>query len=257
MGKYYTKKQLAVRLCILIAIAALIACAVWYTRQRENYPKVFFIEKEHSVYQYTGKAIKPNLRIYTDTDRIHPLSKKYYTVTVENNVNPGSAKITVKGKGLKYGSIKTLTDHFKIIKQKTDDLDEVLYTMAYADNGYSKAERQTRTAQTVIWLSKKRTSQEIKVRTQSFRKSLSDKQASQFYNQWCGFSTYIDSATGPALKSDYYAPKNLRNKSAKAFSSPYFKKNWKTLKKFLPTNVLINSASDLEYADKKTFQAAV
>jgi hypothetical protein len=59
---------------------------------------------------YTGKAIVPTIKV---TDGINLLSKKNYTVSYKNNVNAGTATITIKGKGNYKGMDATTT--FEIV----------------------------------------------------------------------------------------------------------------------------------------------
>ena len=60
-------------------------------------------------YTYTGKAIKPNIKIAK-------LSKKKYKVTYKKNKKVGTAQVIIKGKGSVKGKV-TLT--FKIVKKTT------------------------------------------------------------------------------------------------------------------------------------------
>lgn len=46
---------------------------------------------------YTGKAIKPEVAVYDEAKRL--TLKKDYTVTYKNNVNAGTARVIIKGKG--------------------------------------------------------------------------------------------------------------------------------------------------------------
>lgn len=62
------------------------------------------IKKE---YKYTGKKIKPKVKIKN-------LKKKYYKVSYKNNKKVGTATITIKGKGKVKGTLKKT---FKIVKK--------------------------------------------------------------------------------------------------------------------------------------------
>lgn len=62
------------------------------------------IKKE---YKYTGKKIKPKVKIKN-------LKKKYYKVSYKNNKNVGTATITIKGKGKVKGTLKKT---FKIVNK--------------------------------------------------------------------------------------------------------------------------------------------
>ena len=59
-------------------------------------------------YTYTGSEIIPNLTVYQDlvTGRRVELSADDYTLELENNVNPGDATVTVKGRNSFSGSAK-------------------------------------------------------------------------------------------------------------------------------------------------------
>lgn len=58
-------------------------------------------------YKYTGKKIKPKVKIKN-------LKKKYYKVSYKKNKNVGTATITIKGKGKVKGTLKKT---FKIVKK--------------------------------------------------------------------------------------------------------------------------------------------
>lgn len=67
--------------------------------------RAYYIDIKAS-YKYTGKAIKPKIKIKN-------LNKKYYKVTYKNNKKPGTATVIIKGKG----KVKqTLKIKFKIKK---------------------------------------------------------------------------------------------------------------------------------------------
>lgn len=72
-------------------------------------------------YNYTGKEIKPSIQVYSEnlngTKAETKLDPKYYTVTYKNNIKPGKASITIKGKSPYYGS-KTITFKIKAISPK-------------------------------------------------------------------------------------------------------------------------------------------
>lgn len=59
-------------------------------------------------YKYTGKKIKPKVKIKN-------LKKKYYKVSYKNNKKVGKATITIKGKGKVKGTLKKT---FKIVKNE-------------------------------------------------------------------------------------------------------------------------------------------
>lgn len=65
---------------------------------------------------YTGKAITPTIRV---TYNSRTLTKgKDYTLTLANNVNPGTASVTITGKN---GFFSSQTVTFKIVKKGTGD----------------------------------------------------------------------------------------------------------------------------------------
>ena len=83
-------------------------------------------------YEWTGSPIelKPivsynNKTLTKDTD---------YTVSYENNINIGTATLTVKGKGSYTGSVKKT---FKITKKAADITVPTSYTMKYGDKAFS------------------------------------------------------------------------------------------------------------------------
>ncbi|MCD7840238.1 MAG: CAP domain-containing protein [Erysipelotrichaceae bacterium] len=64
-------------------------------------------------YTYTGKTLKPTITLKNGSTTI---SSSNYTVTYSNNINVGTATVTIKGKGSYTG---TITKTFKIIPPKT------------------------------------------------------------------------------------------------------------------------------------------
>ena len=62
------------------------------------------------VYAYTGKRIKPSVKV--KVGRITLKKKRDYTVTYSNNFSKGKATITIKGKGGFFGTKKV---NFKIV----------------------------------------------------------------------------------------------------------------------------------------------
>ncbi len=62
-----------------------------------------------STYTYTGKAIKPKVTVKLKNKK---LSSSDYTVSYKNNLNPGTATLTVKGKG-RYSSSVTKNFYIK------------------------------------------------------------------------------------------------------------------------------------------------
>ena len=79
---------------------------------------------------YTGSALTPDVKI-TDGDKIL-IKDTDYTVSYENNINTGTAKVTVTGKG-NYSSSETLT--FKILPRNINlctfnDIDDTTYTVS-------------------------------------------------------------------------------------------------------------------------------
>ena len=72
------------------------------------------VRLEKDVYEYDGKAKTPKVKIYGFTEG------KDFTVSYSNNVNIGTAKVTIKGIGRLTGS-KNVT--FKIVETKKDGVD--------------------------------------------------------------------------------------------------------------------------------------
>lgn len=71
------------------------------------------VSKLKKKYKYTGKKIKPNIKV---TVNGHTLKKGTdYTLTYKNNIKVGKASIVIKGKGNYKGS---RTVYFKIVKKK-------------------------------------------------------------------------------------------------------------------------------------------
>lgn len=250
MLKYYTRKQLAARIVIIGIIVAVIIGAVKLVRQRHELDSDTgdMLMLESYAYQYTGKPIHPKITVYSGNG---PLDSKNYKVSYSKNTNTGIAAVTVSGTGLKYGG--KLTAHFIIMQRSPDRLDKMLYSYALSDSGVNYTLQYRGIANLIIWLAEDRTPQEIKVRVQNFRKSISDKRFVKFYSQWNTFGaniTYTDKYTPASLSN---VPQKDVKAAETAIQNKNFKKNWKTLQKFMPDTILVKKASD---ADKYIYKAA-
>lgn len=73
-----------------------------------RYPFTICLDKES--YTYTGKAIEPKVTV-------PGLDEEYYTVSYSDNVNVGTATVTVKTNGVEYKG--TITKTFQIVKEET------------------------------------------------------------------------------------------------------------------------------------------
>jgi hypothetical protein len=82
---------------------------------------------------YTGSAIKPTLRV---SDGVTYLTAKDYSVNYKNNVNVGTATVTIKGKGNFQG---TVTVQFKINPKNISTADVTLRNNEIADIANNKA----------------------------------------------------------------------------------------------------------------------
>ncbi|MGN1144400.1 MAG: leucine-rich repeat domain-containing protein, partial [Anaerovoracaceae bacterium] len=97
---------------------------------------------------YTGTAIKPDPSvIYTDSDSNTKVLKKGidYTISYENNVNPGTAGITIKGKGNYNG---TLAAYFEIVEASHEITQE--NAVVYAGGSALEGRKFTYSGQPVI-----------------------------------------------------------------------------------------------------------
>lgn len=79
-------------------------------------------------YTYTGTEIRPTIRVYLNDKMLE--SGTEYDVTYENNLNVGTASLTIKGKGI-YAGTKEI--EYKIIPKnltllEIDDIEEQQYT---------------------------------------------------------------------------------------------------------------------------------
>ena len=73
-----------------------------------RYPYTICLDQDS--YTYTGKAIEPKVTV-------PGLDEEYYTVSYSNNVNVGTATVTVKTNGVEYKG--TITKTFQIVKEET------------------------------------------------------------------------------------------------------------------------------------------
>lgn len=87
-------------------------------------------------YSYTGKAIKPEIRVYDHKRRL--VLNKDYSIAYKNNINAGEAQILVTGKG-NYSS--RLTQTFVIEAKSIEDGDILAADITVAGN--SKVQKKT------------------------------------------------------------------------------------------------------------------
>ena len=66
-------------------------------------------------YTYTGKALKPKVTVKYKNKKVN---SKYYTVKYSSNKNPGTATITVTGKGSYKSKIPATKMYFRILPKK-------------------------------------------------------------------------------------------------------------------------------------------
>ncbi len=82
---------------------------------------------------YTGYQIKPTVTVYNGYSVV---SSAYYDVSYYNNINPGTATVTVTGKGLYYGTKSTyftITNYYNLA-----NCTATLSQTTYAADGYAK-----------------------------------------------------------------------------------------------------------------------
>ena len=82
---------------------------------------------------YTGYQIKPSVTVYNGSSIV---SSAYYDVSYYNNINPGTATVTVTGKGLYYGTKSTyftITNYYNLA-----NCTATLSQTTYAADGYAK-----------------------------------------------------------------------------------------------------------------------
>lgn len=77
-----------------------------------------FLVKPVASQTYTGEPIVPEVRIETKGSGAVPVEGEDYTVSYENNINPGTARVVITGTG-GYGGTKTVT--FWILKRSLSE----------------------------------------------------------------------------------------------------------------------------------------
>lgn len=98
---------------------------------------------------YTGKAIKPNPKVKYKGKYL--IKNTDYTLTYKNNVKPGTASVTIKGKG-KYTGTKTIK--FKIKQKPSISLSKQSITLSLAGTKTSTLKVSTKnTSGKVSWKS--------------------------------------------------------------------------------------------------------
>ena len=98
-----------------------------YSKQGNIYMKNLVITvggKTNYSTSYTGSEIKPEVKVTTKGAKKTTISPDCYTVAYDNNINIGTATITITGKPEK-GIIGTVTKTFKITGKKLSDVAKV------------------------------------------------------------------------------------------------------------------------------------
>ena len=96
---------LIVVLCMALALTATVAWA-----DSKNTIKEIYVFDVSSSTTYTGQPLTPSVTVINPGDGYSNLSKSYYDVEYSNNVNVGTATVTVTGKGNYTGTVmKTFT----------------------------------------------------------------------------------------------------------------------------------------------------
>lgn len=113
--KKRAKSLFSLFLCVVLVLA-MIPSDTAYAAARMNKCKITLTK---SVYTYTGKEIKPSIKVKYGKKTLKKDAD--YSVSYKNNVLPGTATITVKGKGKYSGSIKktfTIKNAFAVTLSK-------------------------------------------------------------------------------------------------------------------------------------------
>lgn len=58
---------------------------------------------------YTGNAIKPNVELFKSVTNFNKVNSKNYSIAYSNNINAGTATVTITGKNDYYGTKKQLS----------------------------------------------------------------------------------------------------------------------------------------------------
>lgn len=90
------------------------SCNVQFTINSYDVKTNTTITLDKTSYVYTGSEIKPTVNVLVNGNKI---DESNYTITYSNNINVGTATITIKGKGNYTGEISTT---FTIINKKLD-----------------------------------------------------------------------------------------------------------------------------------------
>ena len=91
------------------------------------------IKLKETNFTYTGKAVEPKFDVVIDGKVINP---QYYTATYSNNLNAGTATLTVKGDGTHYSDVEAKIT-YEIKPANAADLKAVIGSKEYT--GYSLA----------------------------------------------------------------------------------------------------------------------
>ena len=185
---------------------------------------------------YTAKRIRPSVNIYDGNKKL--TKDKDYTVSYSNNLNPGTAKITIKGKGNYTG---TITEYFTIVKRSIEDLDIEVDTSIHT---YTEEYRKPKVTIYTPYNENKKLG----------NKSFSVKYENNFYP---GKATITiqgkGNYTGTVVKNFYIAPEKTRIKSVLYnYSETRATISWKRLEYADGYRIYMAEEEDGEYERVKT-----
>lgn len=215
-----------------------------YKSKNKNFANNCKIEGLNKNYNYTGKEIKPSIKVYSEDlegDYFSvKLNPKYYNLTYKNNIKPGKASITITGKAPYYGS-KTVTfnikpNNAKLSKVKVKNKKIKITCKKVKCDGYefrykkstlkwgksaSKKGWKTKTQKSNKFISKKLKSGNYFVQVRSYVKVKNKKIYSSYTSR-----DQMTLVNKKSTKGKKYSKELNYNKKCKFYATKYISNNW-------------------------------
>lgn len=244
--KKIPKKYLA---AIAVLIAAVVFSLIFIHPGKSSKPakkveKINVAEEcdiilDSSYYKYTGKPIKPKVRlVFGDVEtNVLDINPKLYTVKYKNNVNPGMATVTVNTHGKKLKGSHTRT--FFIVKGKASKVSSPLYITAGTRKFYGSLPVITAMKEMAAYCDSDISEAQIKKDLYAWRRTITKEQFMEFYKAWDGFVCGMDFMYDDAETNNFEGYKAQFKalgcyKEVKSHMNKRGHKNWKIIKKYIP-----------------------
>ena len=241
------KKKTAICAVIIAIILALIFGLCMPKKTKKKVKKIEQVDVtnacdivlDSSYYTYTGKPIRPKVRlVFGDLESgTLDVKKSQYKVKYSNNINPGMATVTVISKGVRLKGSHTRT--FFITKSKMSKIASPLYTVAGTRKFFGSMPGMMAARDLAAYCDSNISEAQIKSDLYAWRRTLTKQQFMEFYKSWGGLVCGMDFMYDDAKEENFAGYKDQFTalgcyKEVKSHMNARGRKNWKIIKKYLP-----------------------